>query len=274
MPEEVVEMIVVMIRDMAFERNLKNWVQIGMCLAETCTTLSHISADEIDDILNMPVTAVFDGTALGEEAKRRHQEGLERWHTDLTDPNSKSDIAKCVRIFAEEFSIRPFFMVNIYSTLDAPYEVTADAKAYLILPLARAPVEFTSVDLTQLDEKVSFGVKSLFDDSLLTGLTADQHKKFSAAARALSLLPYDADEEEFLYATYANNEKEDVFRRIHRGAICIGEQEDSDFPEEGEGKEGILDYATLGCRPVIPRGTEPRERELQPELSNVTSVTL
>lgn len=98
MPEEVVEMIVVMIRDMAFERNLKNWVQIGMCLAETCTTLSHISADEIDDILNMPVTAVFDGTALGEEAKRRHQEGLERWHTDLTDPNSKSDIAKCVRV--------------------------------------------------------------------------------------------------------------------------------------------------------------------------------
>lgn len=165
-------------------------------------------------------------------------------------------------------------MVNIYSTLDAPYEVTADAKAYLVLPLARAPVVFTSVDPTQLDEKVSFGVESLFDDSLLTGLTADQHKKFSAAARALSLLPYDADEDELLYATYANNEKEDVFRRIHPGAICIGEQEDSDFPEEGEAKEAILNYATLCCRPVFPRETEPRERELQPELSILKTVTL
>ncbi|KAL9011428.1 MAG: hypothetical protein Q9173_003728 [Seirophora scorigena] len=250
MPEEIAEMIVVMIRDMAFERNLKKWVQVGMCLARTCTTLSHISADEIDDILNMPVSAVFDDAAFDEEADRRHEEGLERWHSELTDLKGKSDIAKCVRIFAEEFSIRPYFMISrLYHTPNAPYEVTADAKAYLILPLARAPVVFLSIDFTSVDEKVSFGVESVVDDSLLTGLTADQHKKFSAAARALNLLPYDADEDELLYATYCNDEKEDVFRRFHRGAICTGEKEDSDVPEEGEGKESILDSATIFCRP-------------------------
>ncbi|KAL8956310.1 MAG: hypothetical protein Q9193_006140, partial [Seirophora villosa] len=235
MPEELVEMIVVMIRDMAFERNLKKWVQIGMCLAETCNTWSHFSADEIDDISNMPV---FDQTALEEKAERRHEERLEQWHTDLTDPNGKSDIAKCVRIFAGDFSISPYFMISsLYPTPDAPYEVTVDAKAYLILPLARTPVVFVSADFTEVDEKLSFGVEGVVDDSLLTGLTADQHKKFSAAARALSLLPYDADEDGLLYATYADNEKVDTFRQIHREAICIEEQEDSGVPEEGAGKE-------------------------------------
>lgn len=82
-------------------------------------------------------------------------------------------------------------MSKYYHALYAsPAEFGVDAKAYLVLPITKLPIRFTSgLDLA------TFTVNATIDRSLTTELSEVQRQEFRAVARMLKLHPYDAQEE-------------------------------------------------------------------------------
>ncbi|KAL8648205.1 MAG: hypothetical protein Q9210_005129 [Variospora velana] len=182
-------MIATIIRDWAFERKAERWVQIDRCLARKDTRLSHVYPDEINDLYEPMSCSVCEQGTFEDDVEQLHEERVELWCKRLTSLDSRLEIAKCVQIIAQDFGIRPYFMIN--KSCHRHRKTDIDAKAYMILPLARVLVSYTWGDGV-----ISFAVESHVDHSLLADLTEHQRRMFNAAATALSLQPYDADEDE------------------------------------------------------------------------------
>ncbi|KAL8787060.1 MAG: hypothetical protein Q9213_002402 [Squamulea squamosa] len=196
LPEEILSMIATVVRDQEFQRNMKEWVQVDNCLANTCTTLSHATVEEINEIYsfcinNLPEERVEED--LDDITPSRHVDTVFEWSYILENLDGTTNIARYVRAFTREFGIRPYFMLNkLYDDSNYPYEI--DAKAYLILPLVQAPISSSFGE-----ETTSFAVDSAVDFSLVTPLTATQRQKFQTAATVLKLHGYDAKEDESIY---------------------------------------------------------------------------
>ncbi|KAL8724911.1 MAG: hypothetical protein Q9181_006623 [Wetmoreana brouardii] len=197
LPEEMLSMIATVVRDQEFQRNMKRWVQVDNCLANTCTTLSHVPVEELNDFYDFCTNNLSEGRlALDFEdlVPERHVDTIFEWSHDLECLDGATEIAKCVRAFTREFGIRPYFMLNrSYEDSYFPFEI--DDKAYLILPLVQAPISSSYGE-----ETTSFAVDSTVDFSLITPLTVIQRQKFQTAVAVLNHHAYDAKEDESIYS--------------------------------------------------------------------------
>ncbi|KAL8765208.1 MAG: hypothetical protein Q9209_007641 [Squamulea sp. 1 TL-2023] len=196
LPEEILSMIANEVRDYEFQRNMKQWVQVDNCLANTCTSLSHATVEEINEIYGFCTNNLREGRVeedFEDFAPDRHAETVSDWSYLMENLDGTTKIAKCVRAFTREFTIRPYFMLDkSYDDSFFPYKV--DAKAFLILPLVQAPILSSSGE-----ETTSFAVESTVDFSLVTPLTVTQRQMFQTAAKVLQLHAYDAEEDESIY---------------------------------------------------------------------------
>ncbi|KAL8766690.1 MAG: hypothetical protein Q9209_006620 [Squamulea sp. 1 TL-2023] len=203
LPEELLAQITSEVRETAFQHEEKMWIQIHACLTNTCTILSHIPQEDIDEYLNFCHTDqwVDDMEAnLTGGAHAYHQNIRNKWCKTLTSLNGKSIFAKRVRIFAQDFGIRPYFLIN-RSWDRACHDYSITAEAYLILPTIRA-----AIDTSPGNEVATFAIKRTVDLSLLTGLSEVQLRKFQDAARALHLHRSDKNKKEPAYMADSDEE--------------------------------------------------------------------
>ena len=103
LPEEVVSLITGKVRDIAFERRMKEWVKIGRCLANTCTTLSHVPRADLDSFARMVSSSLAENDEwlaeqFADEAAEAHEKDVMRHCRVLTSLNGRSIFAKCVRV--------------------------------------------------------------------------------------------------------------------------------------------------------------------------------
>ena len=128
-----------------------------------------------------------------------------------------------------EFGLRPYF------TLDKEYELRVhpppeiQVKAYLVLPLAQAPLRLSSNGVRH-----SFVVDSVLEGKMLGGLNEDQRQKFRTASAVLRLYAYDAIEDE------------SKFYRALRPCGCSLLSEDEDLWSESEDGRGVETDRAIG----------------------------
>ncbi|KAL9001422.1 MAG: hypothetical protein Q9188_005454 [Gyalolechia gomerana] len=223
LPEEVTLMIANNVRDIAYQRNIEQWIQIAKCLTNTCTDLSHARCDGLDWCEGN----VYD----------RHRKILAYWTKWLTELNGKSGIAKYVEIFAQNTSIQPYLMVEKsyhgYSLCHPGYDV--DAKAYLVLPVVRAPIISTpGYDVASL------AINSTIDLSTSTHLTEDQHKSFRTAAAMLRLHPYNAEEDKALEKLHDDGK---IYRDSHGGKDTEALEDGREDEDHGSEDQSAADDA-------------------------------
>lgn len=75
LPEEIIGMIASEVRDVAFERKMKKWIKISRCLANTCTSMSHVSKVNLTSIAKWYPPGVSDellGRSLERAAEEEH----------------------------------------------------------------------------------------------------------------------------------------------------------------------------------------------------------
>ena len=103
LPEEVKSLIASKVRDIAFKQRMKEWVKISRCLANTCTTLSHVPQADIDSLaLMVSSNWAEDDEWLAEqfapEAYEAHQKAVRRYCSHLMNLNGTSRLAKCAKV--------------------------------------------------------------------------------------------------------------------------------------------------------------------------------
>ncbi|KAL9003046.1 MAG: hypothetical protein Q9188_004058 [Gyalolechia gomerana] len=223
LPEEIILQIGDRVRDAVFQREIKSWAKIDRCLTNTCsTTTSHVSPADRKK-LPLPTSSTIAAgpmkKAFSDGSGQCHAERQARCYSMLTKPHSRSKMAKRIRVFARDFDIRPYFMLNRTYNTDR-YASKVDAKAYLILPLVQVPLLSTHGDE---DPTPTFAVNSTIDLSLLTNLTDNQLQKFKVAAMTLKLHPIHANDDEVVY------EEKRVGESMDKGGL-----EDNDGDGYGE----------------------------------------
>ena len=96
-------MIASKIRDAVFKREIELWVKASQCLANTCTTLSHIPKADFNS-LDAIVTSnkMEDDEWLAEqfveESHEAHKKKVRQYFQALTNPKNNSRIAKSIKV--------------------------------------------------------------------------------------------------------------------------------------------------------------------------------
>lgn len=103
LPEEVKSSIASEIRDIAYKQRMKEWVKISKCLANTCTTLSHVPQADVDSLaLMVSSNYAEDDEWLAEQfadaAYDAHQKAVRRHCGQLMKLNGTSRLAKCAKV--------------------------------------------------------------------------------------------------------------------------------------------------------------------------------
>ena len=96
-------MIAGKVRDISFEDEITKWNKISNCLADTCTTMSHIQRTEIRDAIlvgRLPADKMKDEDWLAdefaEEANEAHQEFVKDQCNYLM--SAKGKLGRCKRV--------------------------------------------------------------------------------------------------------------------------------------------------------------------------------
>lgn len=108
LPGELIDMISSKIRDNAFESTIKGWVKVGRCLANTCTTVSHVSRADLDSLAGMVSSNWADNDEwlaghFAQEAAEAHEKDVMNYCRLLTSLKGKSKLAKCVKVLLHLF---------------------------------------------------------------------------------------------------------------------------------------------------------------------------
>ena len=82
---------------------MKEWVKISRCLANTCTTLSHVPGADLDSFAGIVSSSQADGDKwlaeeFADQAAEAHEKDVMRYCRVLTSRNGRSIFAKCVRV--------------------------------------------------------------------------------------------------------------------------------------------------------------------------------
>ena len=104
LPPELISMITSKVRDIAFERRMKEWVKISRCLANTCTTLSHVPRADLNSLAGMVSSNWAENDdwlaeQFAEEAAEAHAKDVTRYCRVLTSLKGRSKFAKCVQVW-------------------------------------------------------------------------------------------------------------------------------------------------------------------------------
>ncbi|KAL8999628.1 MAG: hypothetical protein Q9169_001588 [Polycauliona sp. 2 TL-2023] len=196
LPAEVIELIAQELRESVFQREIRTWIKRTRCLTDTCMPLSHFSRRE----------ALQNGLQddSGQALERRLAGIADDRHGDIkvhmayilmsgTSLEGDSKFGQQVRVFAQDFGIRPYFLIKkSWEHTSGSYVDSANsAEAYLMLTVIRTPIE-ASIG----DEVACFSIKQAIDVSLLADLSEEQRQRFSQAATVLKLHGYDKDADE------------------------------------------------------------------------------
>lgn len=103
LPEEIKALIASKLRDIVFRHRMKEWVKISKCLADSCTTMSHVPEEDIQEMAWMGFSKELEddtwvSETFFERAAQEHQEDIEGYCNDLIYLNGRSRLAKCVRV--------------------------------------------------------------------------------------------------------------------------------------------------------------------------------
>lgn len=163
------------------------------------------------------------------------------------------------QIFAQNTSIQPYVLVEKsyhgYSLYYPGYDV--DAKAYLVLPLVRAPIISTpGYDVASL------AINSTIDLSSSTHLTEDQHKSFRTAAAMLRLHPYNAEEDKALEKLHGDGT---MYRDSHEGKDTEALQDSLEDEDHGSEDQSAADADDNGTKEE-PRIVSRQTHEFKPQL--------
>ena len=60
LPEEIKSLIASKPRDIVFKHRMKEWVKISKCLAVSCTIMSHVSEEDIRDLVFLGYSKEFE----------------------------------------------------------------------------------------------------------------------------------------------------------------------------------------------------------------------
>ncbi|KAL8884161.1 MAG: hypothetical protein Q9215_007733 [Flavoplaca cf. flavocitrina] len=260
LPEELVLMIANEVSDQSFCTEMKDWVHASDCLADRCTSLSHIGMvcpHEIDQ-----TCAFVESEVCQEESMADHFDTLIKFGNGLLHMDGTTKIAKYTRAFTREFGVRPYFLINKkYDESCMPYYT--DAKGYLIIPLNQGLLQSSSGE-----EVNSFTVDSILNPKMLTDLTEDQRRKITTAAMVLNLHAYDASEDESWY--------QDDLELCHCSNIDSDECAwDSDCdPVSGSGDEILRQESVLHRRKIKQERSAKEQKAKQDTSAASTGVAL
>ncbi|KAL9036849.1 MAG: hypothetical protein Q9180_004061 [Flavoplaca navasiana] len=286
LPEELVLMIANEVSDQSFRTEMKDWVQASDCLANRCTSLSHIGM--VCPHETEQKCRFVESEVCQEESMDDHFDTLVKFGNGLLQMDGTTKIAKYTRAFTREFGVRPYFLLNQKYEESCMPSYT-DAKGYLIIPLTQGLLQSSSGE-----EVNSFTVDSILNPKMLTDLTEDQRRKITTAAMVLNLHAYDACEDESWYqddleVCHCSNidsdecawdsecdpfsgsgdellRQEDVLRRRKI------KQEERAKKQEGSAKEQKAKQDTSGAsmEVLLPSPTSPQpkpeKKEVEPQL--------
>ena len=225
LPEEIIGMIASEVRDITFRQKMKQWVKIGKCLTNTCTTLSHLDQAQLeylDFLAEEPPSRIskkrLSDKFFWESAAEEHQGDVGRYCEALSNLEGSSEVARsaqvlddpplqllCIssnllpEVFTQDFGIRPYF--RIQKSYDSDWQIVKciHAEAFLTLPLLRAPLFTTSGPRVGL-----FSFCSIIDPSTLRELSRNQLQQFKTATNILNLHPCSPKEDETLFGDNLN----------------------------------------------------------------------
>ncbi|KAL8993309.1 MAG: hypothetical protein Q9169_006445 [Polycauliona sp. 2 TL-2023] len=236
LPEEILAIIASCLRDVVYQSEIEQWIKIDRCLANTCDPLSHFSHEEMTKryrcCTNWMTGDEMDYDEFLQEIIVRHDDVLETWYGALAGTYGTATIAKFAKVFEQDFGIRPYFVLDKqYEDLYEVPNYVVDAKAYLSIPLTHMPISSTAGP-----EVATFAVNTILDFSILTELTEDQQRNFTAAATVLDLHAYNSDEDA------------SMFKRRPGSCGCTTWEDcrDPDNWEELDGDRQAI-YSRLGC---------------------------
>ncbi|KAL9632203.1 MAG: hypothetical protein Q9204_003891 [Flavoplaca sp. TL-2023a] len=234
--EEILTIIATCVRDASYQSKIEEWIKLDRCLATACNPLSHFSQEEMTEryryCTNWMTCDEISDQDFSQETWDRHDELTTRWYDDLTAKDGKTKISKYVEVYAQDFGVRPHFLLNKqYEPEDFGYpQSKVDAKAYLTIPLSRV-----GMSTTYGPNLVTFAVDSTLDPSILTGLTKQQHHNLMTAAATLKLHAYDP------------NEDETMFKHLPGSCGCT-RWEDCQNPHKFEwSADDKIDHTKCGC---------------------------
>ena len=221
--EEIIFIIANKVCDVVFETKMDSWTKISRCLNNKCTNVSHMSQSDINFAVSKGRLESLE-KGYNRDAEDDHQARVREYYAKLWNlgGESKSRLAKCAKvrsfipllryllspnvltlnlpgfkIFAQDFGIRPYFMVQTFHewTNDTCIERTdidsIRAKAFLTLPLVLGPITY-GIEPKQ----VSVSVCKTIPSSVLYGRGDERLRRFNAAMNVLKLRPCNLKEEE------------------------------------------------------------------------------
>lgn len=153
-----------------------------------------------------------------------------------------------------------------------------NAKAYLIFPVAQAPIWDNS-----RPGIAGFTINDAVDTSLFTAMTDKQRVQFHTAARLLQLHPYDPDEDETVFVDGTSDDDNDTAYDPHEDETVFmdgtsdddSDTEKSTTTESDNAEDGIEDSSNSPeNKPGAPEpphdadaaAQKPQEKDLKPEL--------
>lgn len=82
---------------------MKEWVKISRCLANRCTTLSHVPKADLDSFAEMVSSKWAENDEwlaeqFSDEAAEAHEKGVMRYCKVLTTLKGSTKFAKCVKV--------------------------------------------------------------------------------------------------------------------------------------------------------------------------------
>lgn len=105
LPEEIIGMIASEVRDITFRQEMKQWVKIGKCLTNTCTTLSHLDQAQLEylDFLAEEPPSRISKKRLAdkffwESAAEEHQGDVGRYCEALSNLEGSSEVARSAQV--------------------------------------------------------------------------------------------------------------------------------------------------------------------------------
>ncbi len=125
LPEEIISMIASKIRDTVFKRKIKLWVKTSQCLANTCTTLSHVPQAELNSLAAIVTSNKMEdeewlAQEFAEEAHEAHRKEVRQQCHALTNPKNKSKIAKSIKVPIRPSHHKQILISNLFLRRSSP----------------------------------------------------------------------------------------------------------------------------------------------------------
>ncbi|KAL8792644.1 MAG: hypothetical protein Q9195_004772 [Heterodermia aff. obscurata] len=213
LPEELLMMIANAVREPCFRLELEKWDILSKLIAKMCEIFAVPSQGEVNRKLTMVYKHAGCRGHLGVWFPHDYAESNSEpnpHHRVQLSGKSASTLAKCKEIFAQEFGIRPLFLLrrkypNGDARNHAPWNhYPVEAKAYLTLPMNRI-----SKEPHPDSEPMLLYVGNFLDRSRATArlesLTEEQRQRLRRANKVLGIHKSDETPEAFMYEKPESN---------------------------------------------------------------------